>query len=223
MALDQAFVIELILRLPVVFFALTIHEFMHAWVALKCGDDTALHAGRVTLNPMAHLDPIGTICLFIGPIGWAKPVPVQPWNLRNPRRDDILVSGAGVAANLALAILLMLVARALIWRGMFPASTLGKALWGMLGWGILLNLGLAMFNLLPFHPLDGSHIFRNLLPARTADWFEQQRHATMGILGVLLLVNWMVFPGFLYYPAIFLMVLMVGQGGTDLLFDCMWW
>jgi hypothetical protein len=94
----------MLIRAPVIFFALTIHEFMHAWTAWKCGDDTALRAGRVTFNPLAHLDPVGTVLLFFGPIGWAKPVPVDPTNFdyETRRRDEILVSGAGVTANFVL-------------------------------------------------------------------------------------------------------------------------
>ncbi|MCX5649518.1 MAG: site-2 protease family protein [Planctomycetota bacterium] len=215
-------IIDILLRAPVIFFSLTIHEFMHAWTAWKCGDDTALRQGRVTLNPLAHLDPIGTVLLFFGPIGWAKPVPVQPYNFYRPRRDDILVSGAGVAMNLALGILLAVVVRALVWQNMLPESRLAGILWGMMGWGILLNLGLAMFNLLPLHPLDGSHVLSNLLPATASARFEESRNTTMIILGILLLLNWLVFPGFLYTPAVHLMVLLAGDTGTGHLLANMW-
>jgi Zn-dependent protease len=211
-----------VLRLPVVIFSLTIHEFMHAWTAWKCGDDTALRLGRVSLNPLVHLDLIGTIMLFFGPIGWAKPVPVNPYNYRNLRLDDILVSGAGVAINFVTGCVLAILVRVLLWQDLGPVSPLGQFLWGMLGWAIMINLGLAMFNLLPFHPLDGSHIFSNLMPAWARVYFEENRNVTMVALGVLLLANWLVWPGFLYLPAIYLMVFLTGHEGAGNLLMCMW-
>jgi Zn-dependent protease len=213
---------RIVLDLPAVLFSLTIHEFMHAWTAWKCGDDTALRQGRVSLNPLVHLDLLGTLCLFVGPVGWAKPVPVQRYNFNNPRRDDILVSGAGVAANLALAILLVVAARLMLSQGWVPQGEMGKAILGIIGWGIMNNFGLAMFNLLPFHPLDGSHVFSQLLPARAHIWFEDNRKMGMVALGILLLINWLVWPGFLYWPAIYLMVFLTGDAATSQLLDCMW-
>ncbi len=95
--------IALAIRAIAVISALTFHEFAHAWAAYRAGDETAYRMGRLSLNPLVHLDPLGTIFLFFGPIGWAKPVPVNPANYRNPRRDDIIVSVAGVSANVLLA------------------------------------------------------------------------------------------------------------------------
>ena len=213
---------DMLLRAPVIFFSLTIHEFMHAWTAWKCGDDTALRLGRVTLNPLAHLDPIGTVLMFFGPVGWAKPVPVNPYNYENPKRDDLLVSGAGVAINLAFGLLLIVVVRLLVWQNMLPESPVAEILWGMIGWGILYNLCLAMFNLLPLHPLDGSHVLCNLLPAGAAKRFVENRHNTMIILGILLLLNWLVFRGFLFKPAMYLMVSLTGDTGAWHLFNHMW-
>ena len=213
---------DMLLRAPVIFFSLTIHEFMHAWTAWKCGDDTALRLGRVTLNPLAHLDPIGTVLMFFGPVGWAKPVPVNPYNYENPKRDDLLVSVAGVAINLAFGLLLIVVVRLLVWQNMLPESPVAEILWGMIGWGILYNLCLAMFNLLPLHPLDGSHVLCNLLPAGAAKRFVENRHNTMIILGILLLLNWLVFRGFLFKPAMYLMVSLTGDTGAWHLFNHMW-
>ena len=195
---------------------------MHAWTAWKCGDDTALRQGRVSLNPLAHLDPIGTVLMFFGPVGWAKPVPVNPYNYENPKRDDLLVSGAGVAINLAFGLLLIVVVRLLVWQNILPESPVAGILWGMIGWGILYNLCLAMFNLLPLHPLDGSHVLRNLLPAGAAKRFVENRHNTMIILGILLLLNWLVFRGFLFKPAMYLMVSLTGDTGAWHLFNHMW-
>jgi Zn-dependent protease len=147
---------------------------------------------------------------------------VQRYNFNNPRRDDILVSGAGVAANLALAILLMVAARLMLSQGWVPQGATGKAILGIIGWGIMINVGLAMFNLLPFHPLDGSHVVSQLLPAQAHIWFENNRKMGMVALGVLLLINWLVWPGFLYWPAIHLMVFLTGDVATSQLLDCMW-
>jgi len=165
---DRTEILYLVLRLPVVLFALTMHEFMHAWVAWKCGDDTALRAGRVTFNPLAHLDLIGTICLIFAPIGWAKPVPVNPYNYGNPRRDEILVSGAGVAANLVMAVVAAMVVRLLILMDALPATRTDLYLWAVLSHMVMVNLGLFIFNLVPISPLDGSHILREILRGRWA-------------------------------------------------------
>jgi len=178
-------ILDLALRLPVVLFALTIHEFMHGYVAWKCGDDTALRAGRLTLNPLAHLDLLGTICLIFAPIGWAKPVPVNPYNYHNPRRDEILVSGAGVAANFAIAAVVAILVRVLIDRGMLPTTRIEVYVWIVLRYAIILNFGLFVFNLLPIAPLDGSHILRELLPAQAAARFaELGRHGLFFLVAV---------------------------------------
>ena len=190
---------ELLIRAPVVLFSLTIHEFMHAWTAWKCGDDTALRQGRVSLNPLHHLDPLGTICLFFAPIGWAKPVPVNPYNYENPKRDEILVSGAGVAANLAVGILCALVLR--VFGGtILGIDQVGKILFMMLLYGCLLNFGLAVFNLLPIFPLDGSHILKELLPGELAMRFaELNRYGVFLLIGVIVVNNRVHVP-FLGYP-----------------------
>ena len=146
---------------------LTLHELGHAWTALKCGDDTAYLQGRVSVNPLVHIDPIGTVLLpllaIFGPsglgrfiIGWAKPVPVNPYNLRRPRLDDILVTLAGPGMNLILAVLLVGLARVLI---LFRFADLTPMLIQMAD----LSLLLCFFNLLiPIPPLDGSQIMRVL-------------------------------------------------------------
>lgn len=157
----------LVLRLPVILFSLTIHEFMHAWAAWKCGDDTARLEGRMTLNPLAHLDLMGTMMLMIAPIGWAKPVPVNPMNYRRPRRDDILVSGAGIAANFTMGILCALVLR-FFGSQIAQLPQFGKIVNVMVLYACLINFGLGVFNLVPIFPLDGSHILQNLLPLNAA-------------------------------------------------------
>src|SRR5512137_1073917 len=145
---------------------LTFHEFGHAWTAWRCGDDTARLEGRVSLNPLAHIDPIGTVAfpllaIFLPAfggflVGWAKPVPVNPFNLRNPRMDDILVTLAGPWMNLLLALVLMGLARVGL---MVDAGSMFEFCFKMAH----LSLLLCFFNLLPIPPLDGSQVARVLL------------------------------------------------------------
>jgi Zn-dependent protease len=166
---------RVLLALPILLLSLTAHEFGHAWVALRQGDDTAYMLGRVSMNPMAHLDWVGTIlfpAIAIGSgmplLGWARPVPVNPRKYRKYVRGDVLVSIAGVAMNALLAIgfALLLVVIAAATRGMeSPPETLA-ILFRMAVYGVLANVGLIVFNLLPIPPLDGSHVFYHLLPPR---------------------------------------------------------
>lgn len=180
--IDPLFLIPFILvLLP----ALTLHEFGHAWTAVHFGDPTPKLAGRLTLDPLKHLDPLGTIFLFIAHIGWAKPVPVNPANFNHPRAD-LWVSLAGIIANLIQAI-----AYALAWRALypFPATSLGDGLARLLGLGIMLNLSLALFNLLPVFPLDGSHVVKNLLPLEQSYRFSvfSERYGAPILMGLLLI------------------------------------
>ena len=143
---------------------LTFHEFGHAWTAWKCGDDTARLQGRVSLNPLVHIDLVGTVILpllliFLAPggffAGWAKPVPVNPYNLRNPRRDDLLVTLAGPGMNLVLAVALIGLTRLGV---AFHSFSLAKVFLDMASLSVLL----CFFNLIPIPPLDGSQVLRNL-------------------------------------------------------------
>ena len=212
---DGAFIVGLVLRLPVVLFSLTIHEFMHAWTAYKCGDDTAYRMGRVTLNPLPHLDLIGTLALLFAPIGWAKPVPINPANFdyETRKRSEILVSMAGIAANFTLAALLALLVRVLVWQGMFGESQLSVILWRILSLAVIINFGLGVFNLLPIFPLDGSHLARLLLPLGLADRYVQlQRYGIFLLLGIVLLNR---YTGLLIWPILGLIRLFAGADGTD--------
>lgn len=162
-----------LLALPVLLLSLTAHEWGHAWVALKQGDDTAYMLGRVTMNPAAHVDPIGTLlfpAIAIGSgmplLGWAKPVPTNPRKYRHYKRGDVLVSLAGVAMNalLALGFALVLWIIAISTRNMAAVPEPVQILFQMCRFGVLGNVGLIVFNLLPIPPLDGSHVFYHLLP-----------------------------------------------------------
>ncbi|HYR10435.1 MAG TPA: site-2 protease family protein, partial [Longimicrobium sp.] len=163
-----------LLALPVLLLSLTAHEFGHAWVALKQGDDTAYMLGRVSMNPMAHLDWIGTIlfpAMAIGSgmplLGWAKPVPVNPRKYRNYVRGDVLVSIAGVVMNALLAVgfaLLLAVIVQMARRGPLPEFV--EIFAQMCFYGVVGNIGLIVFNLLPIPPLDGSHVMYHLLPPK---------------------------------------------------------
>ena len=193
--------LALLIRVPPLLFALTIHEFAHGWAALKCGDPTARDMGRLTLNPLVHLDPLGTLCLLFAPFGWAKPVPVDPRNFRHPRRDDILVSLAGVGANFVTACLVALVMRGALAAGFHPmaigTSTATRTLWLMGELVCLISIGLMLFNLLPIPPLDGSHVLANLLPPRQA--LTYRRVAPFGGMVLLLLVLSGAF-GVIFWP-----------------------
>ncbi|MBQ9861596.1 MAG: site-2 protease family protein [Clostridia bacterium] len=164
---------------------LPVHELAHAWMATKLGDDTPRWHGRLTFNPFAHLDLWGTLMLVLFGFGYAKPVPVNPRNFRNPRRDMALVALAGPLSNLLMAVLVLLLFRLLVF--LMPAS--GTVL--MIGATLVnivapINIGLAVFNLLPIPPLDGSRIFSAILPSRWAFWMAQHEHQIRILLIILL-------------------------------------
>ena len=150
---------------------MTIHEFSHGWVAYRLGDPTAKYSGRLTLNPLAHIDPFGTIILplflFLSTgfaIGWAKPVPINYWALRNPKRDIIWVGLSGPLSNIIFAFLL-----GMLWR-IIPLAQLPAILLQKL---IYINLLLGVFNLIPIPPLDGSRIAMGLLPPDLAEGYSR--------------------------------------------------
>lgn len=181
--------------------AVTVHEYAHGWVADRLGDPTPRLAGRLTLNPLKHLDPIGTLVFFLTrTIGWARPVPINPFNFPDPRKGMALVALAGPGANVLLAVLCALAYKGLVISGLIQdlgALFLPLAL--MLKIGVVVNLGLAFFNLLPVPPLDGGRILMGVLPRRRA-WLLS-RMEPYGFLILLLLIISGVVRVFLY-PAI---------------------
>lgn len=149
----------LILLIPTLMFALSFHEFAHAWMASKCGDNTAARMGRLTLNPMAHLDVMGSLMILFVGFGWAKPVPVDSRNLKDPRKDMMKVAAAGPISNLLLAML-----AGMVWRLLGGTGLLTNSIFPVLIFYFTqINIALAVFNLLPVAPLDGSQIFSGYL------------------------------------------------------------
>ncbi len=172
---------DFIFRLIAIVVGLVIHEFAHAWTASLLGDKTAKRAGRVTLNPVAHLDPIGLLMIVFAPFGWAKPVPVNPLNFRRPRLGMVLVALAGPVSNLVLAILVWLLYKPyLMQTGFIP-----QLLW----MSFLVNVALFVFNLIPVSPLDGSRIVSGLLPYR---WEVQYRK--LDLYGPFILLMLVIIP-----------------------------
>lgn len=172
--------------LPAIIFGLTIHEWAHAYVAYRLGDPTARNMGRMTLNPIAHIDPFGFIMLILVGFGWAKPVPVNSRNFKNFKRDDILVSLAGIGMNLLVAFVF-----SFIYVAGFLKWGLGtnEAFASIIGSFITINLALAIFNLIPIYPLDGSHVAESLLMSKIPRAFMFLRQYGQIILLVLLLTN----------------------------------
>ncbi len=168
---EPDFIRKAIIAAPAILFSLTVHEFFHAWTAHKFGDDTAKDMGRLTLNPLAHLDLLGTISLFISGFrfGWAKPVPVNPFNLRNPRVADIWISAAGPLSNLGLALIFGIIFRAVLEMQLNIPEPIAIFLF----LSVSINVSLAFFNLIPLFPLDGSHVLRNLLPPSMEEGFAK--------------------------------------------------
>jgi Zn-dependent protease len=184
------FILNLSVRLPAILAALTFHEYAHGWVADKLGDSTARLSGRLTFNPLAHLDPIGTLALIFSPVGWAKPVPVNFNNLRHPRRDMVWVAAAGPGANLILAAVSAWSLRLFEGGGGIVESSwlagLATPLYLMLQVSVVINVALAIFNLLPLPPLDGGRIVSGLLPPRQAASYGRLERYGFVILLVLI-------------------------------------
>ncbi|MDP7420816.1 MAG: site-2 protease family protein [bacterium] len=202
-----------VLFVPIILMSLTIHEIAHGWTALQFGDPTAKNRGRLTLNPIKHLDLVGTLMfLFVG-IGWAKPVPVNPYNFDNPRRADILVSLAGPGVNLLQALVAGAVLRFMVNTGINPIITLpllGQTdiIVRLIMRTVEIGALLAVFNLLPIPPLDGSHILDNLLPPRAA--MVYRRIKSFGFIIILILMMTGILGQLIWGPASLLVELFAG-------------
>ena len=181
---------DLILLLPVILFALSFHELGHAWTALRFGDPTARDLGRVSLDPRRHLDPIGTLMMFVAGFGWAKPVPVDPSRLKNPLRDGLWIAAAGPFANFLTAIASGLVLQALVRTGAIELlpGTVGEAVLRMCIFSVHVNLALMAFNLIPIHPLDGAAVLKGLVsPAGAAQLSRLDPVGPILLLGLIVL------------------------------------
>ncbi|MCY3973796.1 MAG: site-2 protease family protein [Candidatus Dadabacteria bacterium] len=165
----------------VILFVLTVHEFSHALAADALGDDTARRLGRLTLNPLAHLDFLGTALFFIAGFGWAKPVPVNPYNLRNPKKDMIVIAAAGPLSNLLTAIIGGFVIRAAMEGGLLMTQT-GELVRAILVLLVFYSIALAVFNLIPIPPLDGSRILYGILPDGIAEFYARFEKVGMLVL-----------------------------------------
>lgn len=203
--------------IPIVF-AITIHEVAHGWIARHFGDRTAEAQGRLTLNPIRHIDPIGTVLvpammlLFSGPVfGWAKPVPVNPRFMRRPRRDMVWVSAAGPAANLCMAVgwsAVLMVSQTM------DAGALGEWISKMAGVGIFANVLLAVFNLLPIPPLDGGQVLTNLLPPGPVSRLLQTLAPFGFLIVIVLIVSGRLWP-LIFVPVEFLVNLLITTFGLQ--------
>ncbi len=174
---------SLLAKLVILLIGFPIHEFAHAYVAYRLGDDTAARQGRLTLNPLAHLDPIGSLLLVFSFIGWAKPVPVNPWRLRyGPRVGHALVAAAGPASNLLMAAAVAVPWR-LGWLDDMPIAVM-QFFWMF----VAVNVALFLFNLIPLAPLDGNSVLRGVVGARAARALEPlQTYGPMILLSLFML------------------------------------
>ncbi len=182
-------ILTILLLAPPILLALTVHEFAHAFVANRLGDDTAKQQGRLTLNPLAHLDLLGTIMIFLVHFGWAKPVPVNPYNLRDPKKDMLWVSAAGPLSNMAMAFIFGILIRMTMAAGVtIQSQSILSLFLIMLFFGLQINLALAIFNILPIAPLDGSKILFGLLPKQYEHYIiPLQKYGPFILIGLILL------------------------------------
>lgn len=214
-------IFSMLLSLPAILFCLSIHEFSHGWVANKLGDHTAQNFGRLTLNPVKHIDPFGFIALLFAGFGWAKPVPVNPRNLGKPKRDMALVGLAGPVSNLLFAFIFAFV-YALAYKlcGEYVIEnyvTLTPKNIEMIGYFLILvrafvsiNLGLAVFNMIPVPPLDGSRILDSVLPSKVyALYHKYEQYVSIAFIILILatdLLEWIIGPAvsFLYEAVMYI-------------------
>lgn len=180
--------------------SLSVHEWAHGWVASKLGDPTAAYAGRLTLNPLAHLDLMGALMFLVVGFGWAKPVPINPYFFKNPKRDTAIVSFAGPVSNFLLGtfsffgLVLLLKHQAAASPFELLTTGTGAGVWErvlsqILGSAVFINFGLMAFNLLPIAPLDGSKVLHLFIPARYEDTYEEFMRRGPMILLILILVE----------------------------------
>ena len=189
----------MLLTLPGVIIAMTFHEFAHAWMATKLGDTTPRAQGRLTLNPVAHIDPVGIVLLLFAHIGWGRPVEINPNNFTSNKSRgtcEMLVALAGPVMNFILAFILIFVYYALLtyvsvtWKWFFIVLEI-------VSYAIIVNIGLGVFNLIPIPPLDGSKVFRRFMPYRVNEWIDRNMqwiYIVFMILWITDILSWIVTP-----------------------------
>ena len=181
----------MLLTLPAVLIAITFHEFAHAFAADKLGDDTPRRQGRLTLNPFAHLDPVGSLLLIFAGFGWGKPVEINPRNFNRDKSmtaSEAIVAIAGPAVNLILAILFTFIYFAIVKIApAFCLTQVGLVILTLIQMTIIINIGLGVFNLIPLPPLDGSKVLKLFLPVNVRDWFERNSR----IFYIIFVVLWL--------------------------------
>jgi Zn-dependent protease len=178
------------LLLPAVLIGFTVHEYSHALVAVRLGDSTPRDQGRLTLNPISHIELVGFLLILMVGFGWAKPVQINPRNFKNPRNDEVLVSLAGPFANLLFGVAFALVVKLVFTFApqLLYAGTAGSLLYQILNYIVWINLLLAVFNLFPIPPLDGSHILVSLVPDRFARFkLMYLRYGRFALIGLIML------------------------------------
>lgn len=202
MTLPHVDILDIVFQMIVFVFAISVHEAAHAWMANLCGDPTARMLGRITLNPVKHVDPVGTLLLplvamvtGLKVLGWGKPTPVDPRNFRHHVRDDILTSVVGPISNLVVATLALLalgvikkvspLGEQIIFGAAPESNSVLVPLCMLLYEAMVINIVLAVFNLIPVPPLDGSHVLRHFLPPQALRVYD-----TMGMFGLFILVFW---------------------------------
>ena len=207
-----------ILQIPALFFSVIFHEFMHGYMAYRKGDDTAYLSGRLTFNPIAHIDPIGTLLLPVlaaisnmPVIGWAKPVPVNPYRMNNPRTDMVWVAAAGPVSNFSLALFSAALYKFLILSGFYNIAFFLPLIY-IFKFMIYINLALCFFNLIPVYPLDGSQIVLGILPYKWLIIYE--RHLPYGFYLILFFVLTGMVKYFIIWPMDFSLKLfnLIGLG-----------
>jgi len=189
-------IMQLLIQIPILLITLTIHEFSHGYVAYRLGDDTAKRAGRLTLNPISHIDPIGLLMLFIVHIGWAKPVPVNPYNFKNQKKDMAITAAAGPVSNFVMAIILSVIFRIcnfnnpdFIYNYVGNMQLIIYIISEIMKYAIMINLALGIFNLIPIPPMDGSKIVGGFLSDEAYSRYTAQERKGAQILMIIFAIS----------------------------------
>jgi len=191
---DLQFIIEKIIYLvPAILIALSLHEFAHGWASYMLGDPTPKSQGRLSINPLQHLDLVGTLLLFFVGFGWAKPVAVDARYYENPKRDMVKVALAGPIMNFFVAFIAILIRGIMFRSGIYSGIALYA--FNLLEYIVLINIGLGLFNLIPIPPLDGSKVLFAILPAKS--YFSYMRYEQFGMIALLIFIYLGAFDGFL--------------------------